>query len=236
MRAVNLLPESSRPHRPTGKLTGSAYAVVGALAVVLVMAVAYVFTTNDIGDKQSKIAAAKAEAAEARQRAGSFTHFSDFAKIKDARLASVRDLATVRFDWERLMREVSHVIPSDIWLLDMSAATVPQDSSGGEAPDASAAPAGPSLNLSGCAKGQPAVADLMVRLRKLHRAESVDLAESVSEAAPGAAGAATDSAASSSGGCPGGRYRFAVTVSFSVPTAAELTQGEAVPAALGGGS
>jgi len=243
MRAVNLLPESTRPHLPSGKFAGSAYVVVGVLAVVLVMAVAYVVTSNDIKDKQSKIAAAEAETEEARARAGSFTAFSNFAQIKEARMASVQSLAAVRFDWERLMREVSHVIPSDIWLVDMAASTQPQDSSGGTAPSGSSAEPtdatavlSPSMTLSGCATGQSSVADLMVRLRKLHRSEDVELTESAREEDLGLTSASTDSAASSSDGCPPGRYRFEVTVSFSAPAPGTQTESEAVPAALGGGS
>ncbi|MGH2716395.1 MAG: PilN domain-containing protein [Thermoleophilaceae bacterium] len=237
MRPVNLLPESSRRHRPSGKLGGSAYAVVGLLAVLLAMAVAYVLTTNDISDKEGKIATAEAEAAEARQRAGSFSAFSGFAQIKEARLASVRDRAAVRFDWERLMREVSHVIPDDVWLLDMSASTAPQDASGGAATTTpgTAAPLNPSLTLSGCAKGQPSVAALMVRLRKLHRTEDVQLTESGRQD-PTEGEGATDGAASSGDSCVSDRYRFAVTVSFSAPNPAEEAAGGAVPAALGGGS
>jgi Tfp pilus assembly protein PilN len=237
MRAVNLLPESSRPHRPSGNLGGSAYAVVGALAVMLVMAAAYVLTTNDISDKQSKIAAAEAEAAEARQRAGSFTAFSNFAQIKEARLATVRDLAAVRFDWERLMREVSHVIPDDVWLLDMTASTAPQDASGGAAATTPGAPAplSPSLTMSGCAKGQPSVAALMVRLRKLHLAQDVQLTESGREDPAQGAGA-TDAAVASSGTCLGNRYSFNLTVSFAAPSPTDGGAGERVPAALGGGS
>jgi Tfp pilus assembly protein PilN len=215
-------------------MAGSAYAVVGLLAVVLVMAVAYVLTANGISDKEGKIAAANAEAEEARVRAGSFTAFSDFAQVKEARLASVRDLAAVRFDWERLMREVSHVIPDDVWLVDMTASSAPQGSTG-DTGTATTAPVAPSLSLTGCAKSQDSVANLMVRLRQLHRADDVQLSQSAREA--GAEGAATDAAVSaSSDGCPSDRYQFEVSVTFSAPDAAVQTGGGAVPAALGGGS
>lgn len=236
MRPVNLLPESSRPHLPSGKLGGSAYAVVGVLAVVLVMAVAYVLTSNGISDKQAGIASAEAEAAEARARAGSFSAFSSFAQIKEARVSSVRDLAAGRFDWERLMREVSHVIPDDVWLLGMTASTGPQDASGGAAAATPGAPVPvtPSLALNGCAKGQPSVAALMVRLRKLHLAQEVQLTDSAREDPEQGAGAAD--AAVASGGCTGNRYAFNLTVSFSAPSPADGGAADRVPAALGGGS
>jgi Tfp pilus assembly protein PilN len=245
MRAVNLLPESSRPRRSAGRMAGSAYVVIGVLAVVLIMVVAYVLTTNDISDKESEVAAAKAEAEAATARAGAFDAFSNFNQIKEVRLAAVRERATDRFDWERLMREVSHVIPSDVWLVSMNASSAPQDASGASAP--ATAPTGgapataadptsstsPSLVLAGCAKGQDSVADLMVRLRELHRAEDVELSQSSLEDS-GSSGVATDAAtASSSEGCPG-RYQFDVTVTFSAQAPEQPR--ESVPAALGGGS
>jgi Tfp pilus assembly protein PilN len=236
MRPVNLLPDSSRAHRPTGRLSGSAYGVVGVLAVLLVMAVAYVLTTNQINDRQTQIAVAEQETEEARQKVASLAAFGDFAAVKQARLTEVRDKAAVRFDWERLMREVAHVIPSDIWLLDLTASTSAQDASGGVAPATSGAPSAlgssPSLKVVGCARTQESVAQMMVRLRKLHRAEDVELVESVIEAAA-SGGAVADSAGSSTEGCAG-RYKFDVDVTFSPPTPEDA--GAHVPVALGGGS
>lgn len=239
MKAVNLLPESSRPHQPSGQMGGSAYWVVGGLAVLLVMAVAYVFTANQVSSRESELTAAKAETQAAQERAATLSSFGGFAQIAQARLTSVRDLATVRFDWERVLREVAHVVPPEIWLLDMSASTSPQDSSGGAATDAAATPAGgvsPSLKISGCAPAQSDVAALMVRLRKLHDAEDVTLAESTEQIDE--SGVASDSAPASSDTCPSRRYKFAVTVNFEAPSAAAVAQEskDRVPVTLGGGS
>jgi Tfp pilus assembly protein PilN len=237
MRAVNLLPESSRAHRPSGRLSGSAYGVIGCLAVVLLMAVAYVLTTNQINDRQTKIAVAEQETQEARQQVASLAAFGDFAAVKEARLIAVRDRAAVRFDWERLMREVAHVIPGDVWLQEMTASVAPQDASGGAtpAPDGAAATGlNPSLKVTGCAKGQEAVARMMVRLRKLHRAQDVELVESAIEDPAAGATVVGDSAAGpTSEGCPA-RYRFDIDVTFSPPTPEQT--GVRVPVALGGGS
>lgn len=237
MRPVNLLPESKRAHRPSGRLGGSAYGVVGCLAVVLVMAVAYVLTSNQINDRQTKIAVAEQETEEARQKVANLAAFGNFAAVTEARLTEVRDKAAVRFDWERLMREVAHVIPSDIWLLDLTASTSAQDASGGAAPAATGAPSAlgssPSLKVVGCAKTQESVAQMMVRLRKLHRAESVELVESVIEDDAAAGAAVADSAGASSEGCPD-RYKFDVDVTFAPPTPEEA--GDTVPVALGGGA
>lgn len=239
MKPVNLLPQSSRPHQPSGKLGGSAYWVVGGLAMVLVMAIAYVFTANQVTSRESELARLQQETTVAQQRAATLSSFGSFAEVAQTRLASVRDLATVRFDWERVMREVAHVVPREIWLLDLSASTAPQDSSGGAAdmnsPTSAAVPLSPSLKLSGCAPDQNDVANLLVRLHKLHDADDVSLAESTKQT--GVDGAPSDSAGSSDS-CPSNRYKFDVTVNFTAPSSAsaEAESKDRVPVALGGGS
>jgi Tfp pilus assembly protein PilN len=239
MRAVNLLPESSRPQRGTGRFGGSAYAIVGALAVALVMAAMYVLASNELTEKESEIAAAKAETQEAQERAGALTAFADFAQITQAREATVRDLAMVRFDWERVMREIAHVIPNDIWLLDMTASSSPQDSAEVSTTAPTGTPTtttGPSLTLDGCAPSQSAVAALLVRLREMDRVDEVELGESVRQDTGGES-AVGDSATGAEGSCPGDRFKFTVSVTFSAPVPGETPAGdESVPAALGGGS
>ena len=44
---------------------------------------------------------------------GAYTNFS---QLKEQRIASVRTVADTRFDWERLMRELSRVMPSGSWI------------------------------------------------------------------------------------------------------------------------
>jgi hypothetical protein len=91
-----------------------------------------------------------------------------------------------------------------------------------------AAPTGPYASFVGCTPHQSDVAQLMVRLRELHRVEDVKLKESVQES--------TESEATVDN-C-GSLYKFDVAVSFS-PTApvSEAPRGSgSVPASLGGGS
>ncbi len=92
----------------------------------------------------------------------------------------------------------------------------------------------PGATLEGCAKRQPAVATLIVRLRKLHAVEEVDLEES----AKGDTGSSS-STVSAAGDC-GRFYKFSVKTVFTPRPAAtpagEAKGGERVPASLGGGS
>src|SRR5215204_4417922 len=152
MKAVNLIPNDQRRAQSSGAQSGSAYIVIGVLVTLLAMVAGYVLTSNKASQSKNDAAAAKAEAdsleAEVTQR-GSFTNF---AQIKETRLASVSGVAETRFDWERLMRELSRVMPSGSWL-QTTDASVTGEVAGAEAatpvPGATVVP-GPKGNGVGC--------------------------------------------------------------------------------------
>ncbi len=114
------------------------------------------------------------------------------------------------------MRELSRVLPEDVFVSSLDASAGGAQSAGAAASGAT----GPSLNLTGCAPSNPDVATLMVRLRKLHRANDVTLTSSARSGGE-------------SGDC-GDAYGFAVTVSFD--PAPQASAPERVPAHLGGGA
>jgi Tfp pilus assembly protein PilN len=247
MKPVNLLPESSRPRVASGRFSGSAYAIVGGLGLVLVMAVLYVLSGNSVNSKRSDIESAKAETQAAEQRAGSYSAFTNFSQITQAREQTVRSLATVRFDWERVMREVSRVVPSNIWLLGVNASVNTQSESG-SSPTAAASsgtsgstdgttPGSPTLAVNGCAPSQTSVAGLLVRLRQMDRVDDVSLGESAKadDSGGSTAGGASDSAGSGEGTCPTSRYRFSANVTFKTPQPGSQSSEGNVPASLGGG-
>jgi Tfp pilus assembly protein PilN len=231
MKAVNLIPNEQRRAQGTGAKPGSSYIVIGVLVTLLAMVAGYVLTSNKVTQNKNDAAAAKAEAdsleAEVAQR-GSFTNFS---QIKETRLASVSGVAETRFDWERLLRELSRVMPSGSWL-QTTDASVTGEVAGAEAATPAAGTAvvpQPKVNLVGCTPDQSDVAGMMVRLRQLHRVSDVELNQSSTEL--GAAGeAGVDSC--------GRYYQFDLLVTFSpTPPQTEAPHGEnVVPTSLGGGS
>jgi Tfp pilus assembly protein PilN len=232
MKAVNLIPNDQRRAQGSGAQSGSAYVVIGVLVTLLAMVAGYVLTSNKATQNKNDAAAAKAEAdsleAEIAQR-GAFTNFS---QIKETRLASVSGVAATRFDWERLMRELSRVMPSGSWL-QTTDASVTGDVAGAEAatPVAGTTVAAPEpkANLVGCTPDQSDVARMMVRMRQLHRVSDVELNQSSTQLGAGSE-AGVDNC--------GSYYQFDLMVSFSpTPPQTEAPHGEAVvPASLGGGS
>jgi len=231
MKAVNLIPNDQRRAQGSGAQSGSAYIVIGLLVTLLAMVAGYVLTTNKATQSKNDAAAAKAEAdsleAEVAQR-GSFTNFS---QIKDMRLTSVSGVAETRFDWERLMRELSRVMPSGSWL-QTTDASVTGEVAGAEAATPVAGTTvvpEPKANLVGCTPHQSDVARMMVRMRQLHRVSDVELNQSSTELA-----AAGDAGVDNCGRL----YQFDLMVSFSpTPPQTEAPHGETVvPTSLGGGS
>jgi Tfp pilus assembly protein PilN len=221
VRPVNLLPARYRPTRASGERPGIGYAALGVLGVLLLMVLGYVLTNNSINDAKDKTADANVRKAAAEARAGQLQAFGDFAQLKASRESAVRGVAQVRFDFERLMRELALVLPKDVYLTAFSATP---GTGGDQAANAGAASAtGPTVSLTGCAPSHPGVATAVVRLRKLHNVVDVDLKDSTK--ADSGAGATAEAAA-----CP---TQFDATVTFQAESAP--TAPAPVPARLGGG-
>ena len=130
--------------------------------------------------------------------------------------------------------------PRDTWITTAVATSTPDPAAatGAAAAGAAATPAGPSLKLGGCAETQSKVAETMVRLRNLHRAEDVTLDDS---ARPVQSATATSASSSSTAGAPtdgcGDDYAFNVTIAFTADAPdATGKRDDATPVTLGGGS
>jgi Tfp pilus assembly protein PilN len=218
MRPVNLLPPRYQPARPSGERPWIGYAAIGTLAVLLLMVLGYVVTNNGIKDARAKTAEAQVEEQAAQAKIGQLQAYGDFAALKTQREGAVRGVAQLRFDYERLMREMALVLPHDTYLTQFAASP-----GGATASSGTATAVGPSVTIAGCAPSHPGVATAVVRLRKLHDVTDVELQNSTK-------------AASGSGVAPSGSpcpVTWGATLTFQPETAPTVPQ--AVPARLGGG-
>ncbi|HVD39252.1 MAG TPA: PilN domain-containing protein [Solirubrobacterales bacterium] len=173
MRPVNLIPVEERRGQNAPLRSGPiAYVVLGVLVAVLLGVVLLVLTGNEITDSKSELAQVQREDAEASAKAERLAAYSQYRALSEQRVATVKSLADSRFDWERVMRELSLILPPDVWLTQLSATASPNASVEGGAGESAAAGlrgaiAGPALEMSGCADRQAGVAGFVTALRDI---------------------------------------------------------------------
>jgi Tfp pilus assembly protein PilN len=231
VRPVNLLPARYRPRTGSSGDSKTAYVALASLALLAVAVFGYVTTANKVSTRNAEIAAARQQIDAAEAQSVTLQGFGDFAGVKEARLSAVKELATSRLDWERLFRELAHVLPENVWLTGFDA-----QGGGGSAVADAGGELGPKATLKGCADSHARIADAMIRLRELHVAEDVELTQTTAgeDGEEQAAGGAPAASASESG-C-GKYYSFEVAVTMAMPIAGIAPEtSEPVPARLGGG-
>lgn len=168
MRAVNLLPQTQR--RSPG-FSGAKAPLAVAGAVLAIGAVGYWgYSVNaDVGQAKDDVAAATAERDALRDQLGAFQQAQARDAAQSVRRGAVVGLVAGRVNWERLVRDLSAVMPRQVWLTNLKGET-------GAAPAVTAAPVAagttPSapdgtiplgIHLEGFAYTQGQVAQLMAR-------------------------------------------------------------------------
>lgn len=237
MRPVNLIPaeERSGAHGPTrtGPLP---YLLVAALIAALAGVTALVLTSNEVSERTAEVAQLKREDAVATARAGRLAAYTQYRTLHEQRVATVSSLADSRFDWERVMREFSLILPHDVWLVGLEATASPEASAGGSGGGSgsalrSSAP-GPALQISGCASGQEAVAGFVTALKDIDGVTRVGVESSeLSDQAEGAG----ESGGGESGGaeCRTRNFiaKFEIVVAFdAAPVSPSANEAPAAPA------
>ncbi|HYU61488.1 MAG TPA: hypothetical protein VEK39_12075 [Solirubrobacterales bacterium] len=179
MRAVNLIPPEERRGRvPTGTSAVS-YLVVGVLLAILAGVTALVLTNNQISNSQADVAQLERERTEAQARAASLQSFADFRSMQEERTTTVASLAQSRFDWERVLRELALVLPSDVWLIGLEGTVSPDvELEGGADVAIRDEVPGPALELVGCTVDQEGVGRLAAALGDIDGVTRVSVAHS----------------------------------------------------------
>src|SRR6476469_7527716 len=131
MRPVNLLPPVQRRGAQAQLRTGPLpYMVLGALTLALIGVALLVTTNNHISESKAEIAQLKREDAAAEAKAKRLAAYAQFRTLAEQRVATVESLADSRFDWERVMHELSLVLPTNVWLTALSASATPEGAAG----------------------------------------------------------------------------------------------------------
>lgn len=238
MRPVNLIPPEDRRGDSAPLRTGPLpYILLAGLVALLLGITAVVVTDNQIAEGESEVAKLESEDAAASAKAQRLAHFTQFQTTSEQRVETVSELADSRFDWERVMRELSLVLPHDVWLVGLTASAAPgvalEGGGGGGGGNMRAAIAGPALELTGCARGQEAVAGFVTALKDIDGVTRVGVQSSeLGEEKEGGEGGG---GSSGSGGdeCRTHAFiaKFEIVVAFDAAPVAEAEGEEGAPVA-----
>lgn len=231
MRPVNLIPAEDRSGERRPMRGGPlAYIVVGALAIAVLGVAVLAVTNNKISDSKAEIAKLKNQTAATEARAQSLSAYTQFHALRQQRVSTVTSLADSRFDWERVMRELALVLPSDVWLTNLTGTASPGVTvEGSTSTSLRASVSGPALEMTGCANSQKAVAGFVQALKEIDGVTRVGVQSSALGSA--AEGASSGSATSASGTCQTHSFiaQFQLVVAFDAAPVAATSTEEAVP-------
>jgi Tfp pilus assembly protein PilN len=224
MRAVNLIPAEQRGGAPVGagQSEGGAYALLGMLAGLAVLALLYGIAHHQIASRKTQAAAVSAQAQQAQTAAQALAPYTSFIAMREARLQAVSTLVNSRFDWAHVFHEFGRVLPTGISISSLdgtvgtgttttaapAAAAGTATSATSASAVASATPPGslPTFTLTGCATNQREVARMLTRLRLMDGASNVTLQSSTKGASSGSG--------ATSGACPEKAPVFTAQIAF----------------------
>lgn len=175
MRSVNLLPrDDTKKRRQPGPvmLTG----VLGTVLVTAVICGAFLMASSGVTEKQSDVDALRAELAATPAAPAEPAGQSGLESEKSQRVAKLSSALAARVAWDRVLREVSLVLPEDVWLESLNANTpepnfVPQ-------PGQTEAPPG-GFSLTGYTYSHDGVARLLARLAVIPHLQQPKLGSSI---------------------------------------------------------
>jgi Tfp pilus assembly protein PilN len=175
MRAVNLLPrdESKRTKTNVPVLVG----VVGAVVVCALLSMLFLSASSKVRDEQGELDALNAQLAVIPPPPPPDSAGAGLASQEQARLTALSGALSKRVAWDRVLRNLSLVLPNDVWLSTLNA-TSPSPANLAAPPPAvpGAPPTG--LTITGFTYSQAGVARLLSRLEVLSDLTNVQLQNS----------------------------------------------------------
>lgn len=161
MRAVNLLPRDA-PVKSFAANRGVAFGGVGGAALVIAaLATMTIGAGGAVSQKQAELDSLRAQIAAVPRPVEQDTGFdAQLAADKGARVGALSAALGGRIAWDRVLRQISLVLPEDIWLTSLSAAAPLADAAAVEG----AAVAATGVTLVGSTYSQDGVARFLSRL------------------------------------------------------------------------
>lgn len=167
MRAVNLLPRDdarSKSRQQNPVVLGGVIAGVAATAII---AAVFLTVSAGVADKQERLDAAQAELDATPVPPPADTAAATLQQERGQRVVALSTALGKRVAWDRILRELSLVLPEDVWLSTLSAKAPSQ---------AADAPAG--FTITGKTYSHDGVARLLARLAVVPHLTAVQLQHS----------------------------------------------------------
>jgi Tfp pilus assembly protein PilN len=219
MKAVNLIPADGASVSG-GKSGIASYALLGGLAVLVVVSALYTLAGRSVDRERANLAAVTSQAEAAEKAAASYKQYTETADTRKSRVETVKNIADTRFDWSGSLHEVARTLPSGVWVTSMRATASPAVNVGGATDPLRGGLAAPAVELSACAKTQDKVAIALASLRQISGVQRVSLSKSATP--DDASGGGQSDSASQSNGCGSGPA-FSATVFYEADAATPAT-------------
>jgi Tfp pilus assembly protein PilN len=190
MRAVNLLPREVKRSRTKLSVVGQ-LAIVAPFVVAALIAAGFLLASAKVNDKKTALDDARARLAALPVPKPSIQPNAQLALQRDQRITALASALEGRIGWDRLLRDLSAVLPSDVWLTKLSAqeaspapvtstttTTTTTTTTESQAPAPAPAATGQPLSLQGYTYSQEGVARFLTRLAVVPELEQVKLISS----------------------------------------------------------
>jgi Tfp pilus assembly protein PilN len=187
MRAVNLLPRDLAKTKTRQLNPPLVTGVVAGVVVVAVLAAGFVTASAKVSHKRTELDAARAELALIPAPVAPDAASTALAGERMQRVAALQSALNGRVAWDRVLREISLVLPDDVWLSGLTlqapeptTSVVPPSGSTTETTPAPAVPTTDAFTMDGKAFSHDGVARLLSRLALVPDLENVTLGHSTS--------------------------------------------------------
>jgi Tfp pilus assembly protein PilN len=176
MRAVNLLPRDDAKRQRSQPGAVLLTAVLGSVLVTALLAGLFLTSSSAVSDRQSQLDAARAELAAIPPAPAAPADLSGLETEKGARVTLLGKALASRVAWDRVLREVSLVLPEDVWLESLAANAA--DPNFVPTPGKTEAPSG-AFTITGFSYSHDGVARLLSRLSVIPSLDRPTLGSSI---------------------------------------------------------
>jgi Tfp pilus assembly protein PilN len=185
MRAVNLLPREIEKAKTRRFSPPVVTAVITGVVVITVLAAGFVRESANVSHKRTDLDAARAELALIPAPVSADSTASTLSGQRAMRIRALQSALSGRVAWDRVLREISLVLPDDVWLSGLTL-QAPVSTTAAPAVDSTGAPLAPTtpsttvsdVTMIGKAFSHQGVARLLARLALVPDLDRVTLGHS----------------------------------------------------------